>query len=79
MSAGASEAEDLPERKIPGHHRQNRSDRLIADETALGARLHCFVGQEPLGVLRVIAARRRALGGLGHRAFRGLPISSVIK
>ena len=34
---GRGEPEDLPERKVPRHHREDRTERLVADE-ALGRR-----------------------------------------
>ena len=43
---GGGEAEHLPERKVPRHHRQDGADGQIADETFLRAGVDDFVGQE---------------------------------
>ena len=79
ISAGRGEAEHLPERKIPRHHRQHRPDGLVADEAAPAAGIHRLVGQQPLAVLRVVAAAGGAFGRFGARGRRWvLPISSVM-
>ena len=46
----------LPERKIPRHHRQHHAQRLVRDEAFPRVGRHFFIGQEFLGVFRVIAA-----------------------
>ena len=61
------EADDLPQREVPRHHRQDRPQRLVAHEAPTGRRLDHLVGQQRLGVLgepahRVGALRRLALG-----------------
>ena len=58
------EAEHLPEREVPRHHRQHRADRLVGHPALRGAGLDRLVGQEPLGVLGVVAAAEGALGRL---------------
>ena len=73
ISAGRGEAEDLPEREVPGHDREHRPERLVADDSSrrasVGDRL---VGQEALGVLGVEAADPGALLRLGHGRADGL-------
>src|SRR5438876_5423203 len=59
-------AKHLPERKIPRHHRQNRTDRQIPDEAFLGSSIYYFVRQEPLCIVRVVPACSRALGRFRH-------------
>src|SRR5262249_7496739 len=54
--AWSGEPEHLPERKVPGHHREDDAERLVTDEALAcvgGGRL---VGEEPLRVLGVVAA-----------------------
>ena len=58
------EPEHLPERKVPRHDREHRTDRLVGDPAPRRAGLDGLVGQEPLGVLGVVAAAQRALGRL---------------
>ena len=66
------ETEDLPERKIPGHHGEHRADGLVADEALRAAGIHRLVGQQALGVLGVVAAGGGALGGLLARGLQRL-------
>ena len=56
----------LPERKIPGHHRQYRAQRKVANVAALRSRLHNFIRQEPFRVFRIVAANPCALCGFIH-------------
>ena len=70
------EAEHLPEREVPRHDREHRAERLVGDEAPRGAGLDGLVGEEPLGVLGVVAAAQRALrrlldGGLERLAHLG--------
>ncbi len=53
-------SQHLPEGKIPRHHRQHSTERLVADVTAARRRFHDFVGKKFLRILRVIAAHPRA-------------------
>jgi hypothetical protein len=66
-------AEDLPEGEVPGHDREDRADRLIGHEAAGGGGLHHLVGEEALGVLRIVAAAPGALRRLIHAGFQRLP------
>jgi len=59
-------SEHLPERKIPWHDGEYRSDRLVADVALLRRRHYGLVRQESLGIFSVIAAGRRALGRFVH-------------
>jgi hypothetical protein len=68
----SSEAEDLPEGKVPGHHGEQRADGLVAQITDGEAGGDCVVGQQLLAVFGVIAAGQRALGGFGTRGGDGL-------
>ncbi len=69
---GSGEPEDLPEGEVPRHHGEDRPDRLVDDQAAIGAGLDHFVGQEALGVLGIIAAAPGALHRLVHRRLQGL-------
>src|SRR5262249_24777339 len=69
---GRGEAEDLPERKVPGHDRQDRADRLVADKAARGAGGGFFVGKKAFGVFRVKAAAKGALLGFLHGGTQSL-------
>src|SRR5438477_13104496 len=50
---GRCEAEDLPERKIPWHDRQDWPDRLIPNIALSLVRFHSLIGEEPSGIVRV--------------------------
>ena len=50
----------LPERKIPGHDRQHRPERLILDVTFGGVGLRRFLLEKARSVLRVKPATARA-------------------
>ncbi|MCR5875727.1 hypothetical protein LRS10_17075 [Phenylobacterium sp. J426] len=60
------EAEDLPEREIPRHHRQHRAEGAIDDLGALGAgKLEILLGEVGAGMVGEPIAGRRALFHLG--------------
>jgi hypothetical protein len=61
------EAKELPERKIPRHHRQDRAEGLVGHVARLGVGLDGLVRQEVGPVLRVVAADPGALLGLRLR------------
>jgi len=61
------EANDLPEREIPRHHREDEAERLERDETLSRVRLRRLVREEALRVLGVKVAVPRALLELGQR------------
>ena len=51
------DADDLPQWEVPGHDREHRADRLVADAAARAARRDDLVAQHRLGVLGVVAHR----------------------
>ena len=59
------ETEDLPERKIPRHHREDDAERIEAHVAARGVGLARLLGKKRLGVIRIVFARPRALLDLG--------------
>jgi hypothetical protein len=62
---GRRETNHLPERKVPGHHRQHGAERIEADGVApVRSLAHHLGGEEALGVRRVVPASGRALLGL---------------
>src|SRR4030095_7307446 len=61
-----SKSKDLPERKIPRHHREHRSERLILDVTFSGISLCRFLLEKSRTVLCVESATTRALLDLCH-------------
>ena len=70
--SGSGEADDLPERIVPGHDGEDGADGTVADEAFFGAGFDDFVGEYLFGVLGVIAAGGGALYGLGDGGFVGL-------
>jgi len=58
---GGGETEDLPEGKVPGHDRQHRTQREMANVASALVGRHLLVGQILLGVLGVMAANPGAL------------------
>lgn len=68
-----SEAENLPERKIPGHHGEHRTEGLKCDPRL--ARLHLYfpVAKKRLGIVCVVAAGSRAFLSLGDCPLYRLP------
>src|SRR4249919_1164477 len=58
-----SEAENLPERKIPRHDREHDPERLPAHRAARGGSLDHFLLEKALGVLPIIST---ADGALAH-------------
>ncbi len=66
------EAEDLPEGEVPGHHGEDRPERVVADEAAGGVGRDRLLGEEALGVLGVVPADRGALLGLSDAGADGL-------
>ena len=70
---GRGEPDHLPQREVPRHHREHRSERLVAHVRAGRAdrgRVGRFVGEHRLRVLGVEAAPLRALHHLGARRRR---------
>src|SRR5207245_5259272 len=63
---GCGESEDLPEREVPGHHRQHRTERLEALLGAARVGLDGFRSEVALGGLGVVAAAARAVLDLGE-------------
>ena len=59
------EADDLPEREVPRHHREDDAERLVRDVALLRRRLHDLGGEEPLRVLGEELAAQGALLDLG--------------
>src|SRR5688572_10241867 len=71
--ARRGEADDLPEREVPRHDCEHDTERLV-DDVALGrVRAHRLSREKVLAVLRVVAARERALGRFLDRRSDGLP------
>ena len=66
------ESEDLPEGKIPRHHRQDDTERLVEHEAFAVLRANVALGQVRFGILCVVPARGRALGRLFHSGPNGL-------
>ncbi len=54
--AGRDEAEDLPERKVPGHDAEDNAHGLVFHVAVFGIRRHVLIGQKAFGVFGVIAA-----------------------
>ena len=64
---GSEEAEDLPEREVPGHDREDDAQGIVA-HVALGVLGgDALRGQDAGGVVGVVAAGGGALGDLGTR------------
>src|SRR5947208_2055851 len=62
---GRGEAEELPVGEVPGHDRQHRPQRLVADEALGSVGPHRLWGEEALRVLGVEITDPRALVHLG--------------
>ena len=60
------ESEHLPEREIPGHDREHRSERFELDVAARCVTRAWLLGEEGCGLLGVVLARPRALLDLSH-------------
>ncbi len=58
---GSEETEELPERIIPGHHREDDTERVEDHTTFRGIARHDFIAQKAWGVLGVEVARPGAL------------------
>ena len=61
------EAEHLPDREIPRHHRQHAADGLVGDVAARGIGADGLVGQVAAGVVGVVLAGGGGLLDLGER------------
>src|SRR6202045_3139251 len=68
----SGEANYLPEREVPGHHRENWPDGKIADKTFLGSGFDDFVGKKALGVVGIVAATSGTLYRFGDRCLERL-------
>src|SRR5687768_18039701 len=70
---GGREPEYLPEREVPRHHGEDRSDGIEADVALRCIRDDLLGRQISLRVLGVVTAYGRALPDLGHRRADRLP------
>ena len=66
------EAEDLPEREVPGHHREHDADRIESDEALAGLGLHRLAGEEFLGIVRIELTGQRAFLRFANTVTHGL-------
>src|SRR5208282_5255951 len=65
----SSEANHLPERKVPRHDGENGADRPVANKTFLGPGIKYFICQKAFSILSVVAAASGAFHGLGDCRF----------
>ena len=72
MLEQADEPEYLPKRKVPRHHGQHRTDRLIANVAGAGLYFYWFIAQEFRSPLRIEAAAQGTFHRFLHRGFDGL-------
>ena len=76
---GGDEAEELPERVVPRHDRENDAERVEARSRFRRRSSRCVRRQEPLGVLGVeVAGHARTSRSRPRIRRMGLPISGVI-
>ena len=68
-----SEPEHLPEREVPGHHGEDRPERIEPHEAARGVALVGLVGEKIGGALGVVVAGPRTLLRLGFALRERLP------
>ena len=67
------EADDLPEWKIPRHHRQDGSKGLVADVTPASGRLDYFIEEKALCIFSIVPTCPCAFDGLIHASPKRLP------